>query len=55
MVPRMARKLGVQYPGAIYYVMNRGDRRELARSAAGNAANCLRVAKEGKKYAIVRD
>jgi REP element-mobilizing transposase RayT len=25
---RMARKLSVQYPGAIYRVMNRGDRRE---------------------------
>ena len=25
---RMARKLRVQYPGAIYHVMNRGDRRE---------------------------
>ena len=25
----MARKLRVQYPGAIYHVMNRGDRREL--------------------------
>ena len=24
----MARKLRVQYPGAIYYVMNRGDHRE---------------------------
>jgi len=24
----MARKLGVEYPGAIYHVMNRGDRRE---------------------------
>ena len=24
----VARKLGVQYPGAIYHVMNRGDRRE---------------------------
>jgi hypothetical protein len=24
----MPRKLRVQYPGAIYYVMNRGDRRE---------------------------
>jgi REP element-mobilizing transposase RayT len=24
----MARKLRIQYPGAIYYVMNRGDRRE---------------------------
>src|SRR5664280_1198755 len=24
----MARKLGIQYPGAIYHVMNRGDRRE---------------------------
>src|SRR5437870_5359939 len=24
----MARKLRVQYPGAMYYVMNRGDRRE---------------------------
>ena len=24
----MARKLSVQYPGAIYHVMNRGDRRE---------------------------
>ena len=25
---RMARKLRIQYPGAIYHVMNRGDRRE---------------------------
>ena len=25
---RMARKLRVQYPGAIYHAMNRGDRRE---------------------------
>ena len=25
----MARKLRVQYPGAIYHVMSRGDRREL--------------------------
>ena len=24
----MSRKLGIQYPGAIYHVMNRGDRRE---------------------------
>lgn len=24
----MARKLRVKYPGAIYHVMNRGDRRE---------------------------
>jgi hypothetical protein len=24
----MPRKLRVQYPGAIYHVMNRGDRRE---------------------------
>ncbi len=24
----MARKLRIQYPGAIYHVMNRGDRRE---------------------------
>jgi hypothetical protein len=24
----MARKLRVQYPGAIHHVMNRGDRRE---------------------------
>jgi putative transposase len=24
----MARKLRVQYPGAIYHIMNRGDRRE---------------------------
>jgi hypothetical protein len=24
----MARRLRVQYPGAIYHVMNRGDRRE---------------------------
>jgi len=27
-VPRMARKLRVEYSGAIYHVMNRGDRRE---------------------------
>src|SRR5438094_2541569 len=27
--PRMARKLRIQYPGAIYHVMNRGDRGEL--------------------------
>ena len=25
---RMARKVRIQYPGAIYHVMNRGDRRE---------------------------
>jgi hypothetical protein len=25
---RMARKLRIEYPGAIYHVMNRGDRRE---------------------------
>src|SRR5262245_7361325 len=25
----MARKLRLEYPGAIYHVMNRGDRREL--------------------------
>ena len=25
----MARKLRVEYPGAIYHVLNRGDRREL--------------------------
>jgi len=25
----MARKLRVQYPGAVYHVLNRGDRREL--------------------------
>jgi hypothetical protein len=24
----MARKIRVEYPGAIYHVMNRGDRRE---------------------------
>ena len=24
----MARKLRVEYPGAIYHIMNRGDRRE---------------------------
>jgi hypothetical protein len=35
--------------------MNGGDRRALAMSAAGNAANCLHAAKEGKKYAIARD
>ena len=27
--PVMARKLRVEYAGAIYHVMNRGDRREL--------------------------
>jgi hypothetical protein len=25
----MARKLRVEYPGAVYHVLNRGDRREL--------------------------
>ncbi len=25
----MARKLRIQYPGALYHVMNRGDRREV--------------------------
>ena len=25
---RMARKLRIEYPGAIYHVMNRGDRQE---------------------------
>jgi putative transposase len=27
-IGRMARKLRVHYPGAIYHVMNRGNRRE---------------------------
>src|SRR5882762_5747063 len=27
-LPTMPRKLRVQYPGAIYHLMNRGDRRE---------------------------
>jgi hypothetical protein len=30
----MARKLRVEYPGAIYHVMNRGDRRETSESVA---------------------
>jgi len=28
MLPYVARKLRIQYPGAVYHVMNRGDRRE---------------------------
>jgi REP element-mobilizing transposase RayT len=32
----MARKLRVQYPGAIYHVMNRGDRREAIFGEAGD-------------------
>jgi hypothetical protein len=28
MILRMARKLRVEYPGALYHVLNRGDRRE---------------------------
>ncbi len=31
----MARKLRVEYPGAIYHVMNRGDRRECDRLKRG--------------------
>jgi hypothetical protein len=27
-IPPMVRKLRMEYPGAIYHVMNRGDRRE---------------------------
>jgi len=33
----MARKLRVEYPGAIYHVMNRGDRRE---ALFKNAKDC---------------
>ena len=32
----MARKLRVEYPGAIYHVMNRGDRRGAVGSALNN-------------------
>jgi len=31
----MARKLRVEFPGAIYHVMNRGDRRECDRLKRG--------------------
>jgi hypothetical protein len=34
----MVRKLRVEYPGAIYQVMNRGDRREPIFKEAGNPA-----------------
>jgi hypothetical protein len=30
----MARKLRMEYPGAIYHVLNRGDRRETSESVA---------------------
>jgi hypothetical protein len=54
----MARKLRVQYPGAIYHLMNRGDRREpiskMIRIASGSwkpwgrlaprpAGKCMRI------------
>ena len=32
----MPRKLRIQYPGAIYHVMNRGDRREAMSRATGS-------------------
>jgi hypothetical protein len=55
----MARKFRVQYPGAIYHVMNRGDQRKavfrddedrqkllatLGRLAARPSGRCMRIA-----------
>jgi hypothetical protein len=34
----MARKLRVQYEGAVYHVMSRGDRRELVFNEGGGGA-----------------
>jgi hypothetical protein len=36
----MARPLGIEYPGAIYYVMSRGDWREASASALKMAWVC---------------
>jgi hypothetical protein len=55
----MARKLRIQYPGAIYHVMNRGDRKEPSSSrmpiAAVSFARWRRPAKRqaGKFTAFV--
>ena len=51
----MARRLRVEYPGAIYHVMNRGDRREAIRRAilagAPGAIEIERTKHEAGDYA----
>jgi hypothetical protein len=42
----MARKLRIQYPGAVYPVMNRGDRREAIFRAARDYACFLQTLAE---------
>jgi hypothetical protein len=39
----MARKLRVQYPGAVYHVLNRGDRREPSFKADADRALLLDI------------
>ena len=42
----MARKLRVEYAGAVYHVLNRGDRREAIFRAAKDYACCLQTLAE---------
>ena len=39
----MARKLRIQYPGAIYHVLSRGDRRELIFHTEGDRERFLQT------------
>ena len=45
-LPAMARKLRVEYPGAIYHVMNRGDRREAIVKDAADRLQFLETLRE---------
>jgi len=48
----MARKLRIQYPGAIYHVMNRGDRREAIFADDADRERLLETLSEAVKVAI---
>ena len=37
----MSRKLRIEYPGAMYHVMNRGDQREVAQEVLGQG--CIKL------------
>ena len=51
----MARKLRVEYPGAIYHVMNRGDRREVICVDDQDRRGLLAALEEGKTGRAVAD
>ena len=51
----MARKLRVQYPGATYHVMNRGDRREAIFAGPKHTGEDIRQSADAKAERIVAE